>query len=145
MIFQKTYNWNDEKHVYTLWIWFTIFNEPGACPPPTADDPKLTDRLVCQVSYCILGLCKRPCTGWVGGNGLSLPGLKDASDSLAKRGFFLRKKPRSILKLQKWVLELWRRTSGQKASILFKAFIGVHFITVRAPCARKLRLRLRSN
>ena len=43
--------------------------------PPTADDPKLTDRLVCQVSYCILGLCKRPCTGWVGGNGLSLPGL----------------------------------------------------------------------
>ena len=59
--------------------------------------------------------------------------LKDASDSLAKRGSFLRKEKRSILKLQKWVLELWRWTSGQKASILFKAYVGVHFTTVRSP------------
>ena len=57
---------------YEFYLFILLYLE---CAPPAADDPTLTDRLVCQVSYCILGLCKRPCTGWVGGNGLSLPGL----------------------------------------------------------------------
>ena len=58
--------------------------------------------------------------------------LKDASDTLAKRGFFRRKKPRTLFDLQKRVLKIWRRPSSQKASIFPKESIGEHFTTVRA-------------
>ena len=58
--------------------------------------------------------------------------LKDASDTLAKRGFFRRKKPRTLFDLQKRVLKIWRRPSSQKASIFPKESIGEHFTPARA-------------
>ena len=58
--------------------------------------------------------------------------LKDASDTLAKRGFFRRKKPRTLFDLQKRVLKIWRRPSSQKASIFPKESVGEHFTPARA-------------
>ena len=63
--------------------------------------------------------------------------LKDASDTLAKRFFFVEKKTRTLFDLQKRVLKIWRRPSSQKASIFSNESVGEHFRTAQATLRAK--------
>ena len=58
--------------------------------------------------------------------------LKDASDTLAKRVFFRRKKTRTLFDLQKRVLKIWRRQRSQNISISPKESVCGHFTPARA-------------
>lgn len=88
MIYQKTHIRYSENQVYKLLFWFAIFIEPGLCSPDGRRSHAY-GQVVHQVSYCILGLMQRPCTGWVGGNGLSLPWLYGSMMSLCLWPLFL--------------------------------------------------------